>query len=156
MTRSTPAATDTDKLDAADGLKQAVSEQSTTIGDVVEALDALALKVGDFRLSAWDAAVMLMVIVGILAGAYFASKLARGAVRRLTRLTPSQSVLAEKLVSIGVWAFALMVGVPARRIGWMSRHGERLGLPVRGEGEATCPATGERYRLVGDVVIMVE
>ena len=38
MTRSTPAATDTDKLDAADGLKQAVSEQSTTIGDVVEAL----------------------------------------------------------------------------------------------------------------------
>lgn len=111
MTRSTPAATDTDKLDAADGLKQAVSEQSTTIGDVVEALDALALKVGDFRLSAWDAAVMLMVIVGILAGAYFASKLARGAVRRLTRLTPSQSVLAEKLVSIGVWAFALMVGI---------------------------------------------
>jgi UDP-2-acetamido-3-amino-2,3-dideoxy-glucuronate N-acetyltransferase len=38
----------------------------------------------------------------------------------------------------------------------MSRHGERLGLPVRGEGEASCPATGERYRLVGDVVIMVE
>jgi hypothetical protein len=27
---------------------------------------------------------------------------------------------------------------------------------VRGEGEASCPATGERYRLVGDVVIMVE
>ena len=63
---------------------------------------------------------------------------------------------AGSVVNRDVPAFALMVGVPARRIGWMSRHGERLGLPVRGEGEASCPATGERYRLVGDVVIMVE
>ena len=63
---------------------------------------------------------------------------------------------AGSVVNRDVPAFALMVGVPARRIGWMSRHGERLGLPVRGEGEATCPATRERYRLVGDVVIMVE
>jgi UDP-2-acetamido-3-amino-2,3-dideoxy-glucuronate N-acetyltransferase len=56
------------------------------------------------------------------------------------------------VVSRDVPAFALMVGVPARRIGWMSRHGERLDLPARGEGEATCPATGERYRLDGDTL----
>lgn len=42
---------------------------------------------------------------------------------------------------------ALMVGVPARQIGWMSRHGERLELPLGGDGEARCPASGERYRL---------
>ncbi|MGR6808034.1 acyltransferase [Sphaerotilus natans] len=59
---------------------------------------------------------------------------------------------AGSVVNRDVPAHALMVGVPARRIGWMSRHGERLGLPVRGEGEATCPATGERYRLRGDVL----
>lgn len=59
---------------------------------------------------------------------------------------------AGSVVNRDVPAHALMVGVPARRIGWMSRHGERLGLPVRGEGEATCPATGERYRLQGDVL----
>ncbi len=47
---------------------------------------------------------------------------------------------------------ALMVGVPARRIGWMSRHGERLDLPVNGEGDALCPVTGERYLLAGDRV----
>ena len=41
----------------------------------------------------------------------------------------------------------LVVGVPARRIGWMSRRGARLDLPLEGEGEAACPATGERYRL---------
>ncbi len=46
--------------------------------------------------------------------------------------------------------FALMVGVPARRAGWMSRHGERLPLPLRGEAEATCPHTGDRYRLQGE------
>ena len=37
----------------------------------------------------------------------------------------------------------------ARRIGWMSRHGERLDLPASGQGEAACPVTGERYRLDG-------
>jgi UDP-2-acetamido-3-amino-2,3-dideoxy-glucuronate N-acetyltransferase len=29
----------------------------------------------------------------------------------------------------------------------MSRHGEKLDLPLNGEGEASCPTTGERYRL---------
>ncbi len=57
---------------------------------------------------------------------------------------------AGSVINRDVPAHALMVGVPARRIGWMSRHGERLGLPVRGEGEATCPAPGERYRLDAD------
>jgi UDP-2-acetamido-3-amino-2,3-dideoxy-glucuronate N-acetyltransferase len=57
---------------------------------------------------------------------------------------------AGAVVSRNVPDFALVVGVPARRIGWMSRHGERLDLPVSGQGEASCPATGERYRLEGD------
>ena len=45
--------------------------------------------------------------------------------------------------------FALMVGVPARRIGWMSAYGEQLDLPAEGEAEAVCPHTGERYVLTG-------
>ncbi|MBK6652394.1 MAG: hypothetical protein IPG40_00265 [Zoogloea sp.] len=43
-------------------------------------------------------------------------------------------------------AYALMVGVPAWQIGWMSEHGERLDLPLTGNGEARCPATGTLYR----------
>jgi len=54
---------------------------------------------------------------------------------------------AGALVNRDVPAFALMVGVPARQIGWMSRHGERIDLPLTGTGEATCSSTGERYRL---------
>ena len=48
--------------------------------------------------------------------------------------------------------YALMVGNPARHIGWMSAHGERLDLPLTGDGAARCPATGEDYRLAKGVV----
>ncbi len=63
---------------------------------------------------------------------------------------------AGAVVQRDVPEFALVVGVPARRIGWMSRHGERLALPLRGEGEARCPATGERYVLEGEHVRPLE
>ena len=42
---------------------------------------------------------------------------------------------------------AFVVGNPARQIGWMSRHGEKLDLPLNGNAHAVCPATGERYAL---------
>ncbi|KAB2876313.1 MAG: N-acetyltransferase [Ideonella sp.] len=61
---------------------------------------------------------------------------------------------AGAVVNRDVPDFALMVGVPARQIGWMSRHGERLALPLSGAGEATCPHTGDRYRLSGSAVIL--
>ena len=56
-------------------------------------------------------------------------------------------IAAGALVNRDVLEFALMVGVPARHIGWMTRHGERLDLPLYGHGEAVCPATGEHYVL---------
>ncbi len=54
---------------------------------------------------------------------------------------------AGAVVTHDVPAYALVVGVPARHVGWMSRHGERLDLPLAGDAEAACPATGEGYRL---------
>ena len=54
---------------------------------------------------------------------------------------------AGAVVNKSVPAYALMVGVPARQIGWMSEFGEQLDLPVQGEGEAICPHTGSRYVL---------
>jgi len=57
---------------------------------------------------------------------------------------------AGAVVNRDVSDFALMLGVPARQAGWMSRFGERLPLPLRGEAEATCAHTGDRYRLSGE------
>lgn len=56
-------------------------------------------------------------------------------------------VAAGAVINRDVAPYALMAGVPARHIGWMSRHGERLNLPLEGEGMATCPATRMRYQL---------
>lgn len=54
---------------------------------------------------------------------------------------------AGAVVNRDVPDFALMVGVPARQAGWMSRYAERLALPLAGSGETTCPHTGDRFRL---------
>jgi UDP-2-acetamido-3-amino-2,3-dideoxy-glucuronate N-acetyltransferase len=52
--------------------------------------------------------------------------------------------------------FALMVGVPARQIGWMSAYGERLDLPLDGTGTATCPQSGDFYTLSAGRVVRQE
>lgn len=54
---------------------------------------------------------------------------------------------AGAVINKSVPAYALMVGVPARQIGWMSEHGEQLALPVHGQGEAQCIHSGARYVL---------
>ncbi len=56
---------------------------------------------------------------------------------------------AGAVVNRDVPAFALMLGVPARQAGWMSRFGERLALPLQGVGQAQCAHTGDRYVLAG-------
>jgi UDP-2-acetamido-3-amino-2,3-dideoxy-glucuronate N-acetyltransferase len=53
-------------------------------------------------------------------------------------------IAAGAVVTASVPDFALMAGVPARRIGWMSKAGERLGRNL------VCPRDGSRYRETGD------
>jgi UDP-2-acetamido-3-amino-2,3-dideoxy-glucuronate N-acetyltransferase len=57
---------------------------------------------------------------------------------------------AGAVVLDDVKPYALMVGVPARQIGWMSEYGEQIPLPLEGEGEYTCPHTGRFYQLSAD------
>lgn len=56
---------------------------------------------------------------------------------------------AGAVINKDVKPYALMVGVPARQIGWMSEYGEQIPLPVQGQGEYICPHTGHKYTLSG-------
>lgn len=60
---------------------------------------------------------------------------------------------AGAVVTRDIADFELVVGVPARRIGWVSRSGERLQFPESDDANAICPGTGERYRLQNGYVI---
>ncbi len=61
---------------------------------------------------------------------------------------------AGALINRDVKAYALMVGVPARQIGWMSRQGDKIGLPLRGEGTWICPHTKLNYWLNDDLMFV--
>jgi UDP-2-acetamido-3-amino-2,3-dideoxy-glucuronate N-acetyltransferase len=63
---------------------------------------------------------------------------------------------AGAVINKDVPAYALMVGAPARQIGWMSQHGEKLKLPLAGDGNCICPATGAQYQLLNNQVIVLE
>jgi UDP-2-acetamido-3-amino-2,3-dideoxy-glucuronate N-acetyltransferase len=54
---------------------------------------------------------------------------------------------AGAVVNKDVKPYALMAGVPAKQVGWMSRHGGRLGLPLIGEAQFVCPESGLIYQL---------
>lgn len=54
---------------------------------------------------------------------------------------------AGSVVNKDVPDYALMVGIPARQIGWMSEYGERLDLPLTGNAEVLCKHTGTKYIL---------
>ena len=57
---------------------------------------------------------------------------------------------AGSVVTNNVPDYALVVGVPAKQIGWMSEYGEQLDLSVSGNATTTCPNQGIIYTLVGN------
>jgi UDP-2-acetamido-3-amino-2,3-dideoxy-glucuronate N-acetyltransferase len=54
---------------------------------------------------------------------------------------------AGAVVTKDVPPYALLIGNPARRVGWVSRSGEKLGADL------TCPRTGERYHECGESIV---
>ena len=63
---------------------------------------------------------------------------------------------AGAVINRNVAPYALMVGVPARQVGWMSKAGCRLDLPVNGNGTATCPESGIAYVLAEGALTEME
>lgn len=63
---------------------------------------------------------------------------------------------AGSVVNQNIPAYALVVGVPAKQIGWISRYGVRLQLPLSGDAEETvCSDTGERYKLTAGNCVFI-
>jgi UDP-2-acetamido-3-amino-2,3-dideoxy-glucuronate N-acetyltransferase len=63
---------------------------------------------------------------------------------------------AGAVVNKDVKPYALMVGVPARQVGWMSEYGDKIPLPQHGDGSYVCPHTGSRYELRGNEIKKVQ
>jgi small-conductance mechanosensitive channel len=82
-----------------------------TLADVFATLDAIGVDIGNTRLSLWSALVVFVVLLAIFLFARLGSKLAKKVFARLTRLDPAQQLLGEKLVSVGVWALAILIGI---------------------------------------------
>jgi UDP-2-acetamido-3-amino-2,3-dideoxy-glucuronate N-acetyltransferase len=64
---------------------------------------------------------------------------------------------AGAMINKDIKPFALMVGVPAKQVGWMSEFGEQIPLPLAGEGSYICPQSGQKYLLEnGKLKVMKE
>lgn len=63
---------------------------------------------------------------------------------------------AGALINKDVKPYALMIGVPARQVGWMSQYGERIPLPLNGDSQFICPHTGTHYILKGENLLIIE
>jgi len=62
---------------------------------------------------------------------------------------------AGAVISKDVPDYALMVGVPAKQVGWMSEYGEKLDLPLKGNADTICKHTNQKYQLKDEKVFLV-
>jgi small-conductance mechanosensitive channel len=100
-----------DSVGGADMLREGLAERSQTIGGIADRLDAIALEVGDWRISLFDVLFAGAAILAALAFAMIATRFTRSALRRLTRLDGTQTVLAEKIATIVIWVMTFLIGV---------------------------------------------
>jgi UDP-2-acetamido-3-amino-2,3-dideoxy-glucuronate N-acetyltransferase len=75
------------------------------------------------------------------------SQIVRHSLYEKTVIRRGATIGANAVVSQDVPDYALMVGVPAKQTGWMSRHGIRLPEPDS-EGVMVCAEGGYRYKQV--------
>ncbi|MDE2563617.1 MAG: mechanosensitive ion channel [Sphingomonadales bacterium] len=84
---------------------------ASPVTHVIDTLDRIGFDVGHTRVSVWGAIVVIVVVGGVLLAAQLGSKIATRVFGKITQLDPGQQVLGEKLVSIGVWVVAFLVGI---------------------------------------------
>ncbi|WP_429771090.1 mechanosensitive ion channel family protein [Aurantiacibacter flavus] len=100
-----------DGVTGADALKDAVAEQSVTVAGLIERLDSWGFTVADTRFSVWSVLVVVMVVAGVIIAARLFSRLSHSMLNRTSKLDPSQKLLGEKMLTIVVWAAAILIGI---------------------------------------------
>ncbi|NQX94325.1 MAG: mechanosensitive ion channel [Erythrobacter sp.] len=100
-----------DVIEVAGGSKEALAQQSETIGEIVRTLDEFAITIGAVRISAFDVVFLALTIMLVITVAWFATRLGRRAMRNVSRFDGAQSLLAEKLITIAIWTIAFFVTI---------------------------------------------
>ena len=100
-----------ESVQAAKGLKEAVASKSQTAGSLLEGLDAVALEVGEMRISLLDGLVVLGIILLVIGFAWLASRASRSLLKRFTKLDDTQHLLAEKITTILIWGAAIFLAI---------------------------------------------
>lgn len=122
MTAATPAPADTDAatdaptepvdvVASADDLVEGVASQNEAAGSLLQTLDALALETSSFRFSVLDGLIFGGVILLVMTAAWVLTMLVRAALTRSGRLSGSQALLAEKILTILIWTAAFFIGI---------------------------------------------
>jgi len=99
-----------DVVSVAEGAKE-VAAQTETGAALVDTLDTFALTVGSIRISLFDIVFLLATVGLVITIAWFASRIARNLVRRVSRFDSAQKLLAEKISTILIWALAFFIAV---------------------------------------------
>lgn len=88
-----------------------MNELRSGVADVVRTLNEIGFDIGTYHISVWGALRIIIVLVLVLLFARLGSRLAKRLFRRIDSLDGAQQLLGEKLVSIAVWALAILVGI---------------------------------------------
>jgi small-conductance mechanosensitive channel len=86
------------------------------VADFINQLDRIGFDVGHTHVSVLGGIFVLIVLIAVIAAGRFGSRIARISFARFTHLDPTQRLLGEKIVSIAVWALAILIGVDTLKI----------------------------------------
>ncbi|ODS96084.1 MAG: mechanosensitive ion channel protein [Erythrobacter sp. SCN 62-14] len=101
----------TELLQGVDTLRDEVAARSDAVGSVIDLLDAIGFTIADTRFSLLSALVVVLVVLGVFLLARLGERIGRLVLRRIKTLDPSQTLLADKLISVLVWALAILIGI---------------------------------------------
>ena len=98
-------------IEGSQELLDGVGERSETAGAFLEGLSNLAVEIGNLRISLLDVLLVIGVILLVVTVAWVVTRLSRSLIKRISRFDSTQKLLAEKLSTIAIWAFAFLIGI---------------------------------------------